>query len=93
MSSAKTTVCSSVSARGVTRDVLRHDLDAVGRGQRLVGQRVAESLGNDVVERRDLDGAVDEHRARLAHDLLDFVGGEAALLVERRRLDAGSRRS
>ena len=66
-------------------DILRHDLDAVGGGDRLGGKGVAEALGIDVMQRGDLHIAVGgEHRAGVAHRLLDLVGRQRAGLVEGR---------
>ena len=63
-------------------DVFLHDLDPVGR-ERLGGEGLAETLRIDIVKRGDLDVAVGEDGGRRADHLLDLVGGQAALLVER----------
>src|SRR5690606_32235375 len=42
----------------------------------------AESLRINIMKRRNLDVAVGEDRAGIAHDLLDLVGGKGAALVE-----------
>ena len=74
-------------------DIFRHDLDAVGGGDRLGGKGVAEALGIDIMQRGDLHIAVGgEHRAGVAHHLLDLVGRQRALFVEG-RVRSGSRRS